>query len=99
MQVYFDIVKAVFFFLTVLIMLYELKLKWILSSDLVGSIWPYVLPAYFVFLWLIIWYVIWYIVNLSKDNKNEEKNYTIWFIVGIIIWVLFAFIYYSFINA
>ena len=99
MKTYFDIIKLIFFLLTIIVALFELRIKWVISSNTLNTVWPYVLPAYFVFVWLIIGYIIWYFLDAKNDNKQEEKDYVTWFIVGVVIWIVLAFIYYSFLNA
>ena len=99
MKTYFDIVKLVFFVLTIFVALFQLRIKGVISSSFLDGIWPFILPVYFVFVGLIIWYIIWYIVDLSHDNKQTEKDYILWFIIWAVLWVILAFIYYSFVNA
>ena len=94
MSVYFDIVKLVFFILTIIVSLFQLRLKWVISSSLIEQIWPYILPIYFIFVGLIIGYIIWYVLNAKNDYKDTEKNYIKWFVIGWVIWLLLSAVFY-----
>jgi len=95
MTAYFDIIKFVFFILTMLVALFQLRIKWIISSDIVNKIWPFIMPIYLIILWIIIWYVIWYILQAKEETKEwKEKQYLNWFIIGWIIWIILSAIYY-----
>lgn len=94
MATYFEVIKLLFFILTAIVSLYQLRLKGIIFSSIVDTIWPFVLPVYFVFLGLIIGYIIGYILNMKHDGKNEEKDYITWFIVWGFIWLLIAVLFY-----
>ena len=98
MKVYFDIIKLIFFLLTILVSLFQLRIKWVVSKSFVDNVWPYIMPIYFIFIWLIIGYIIGYILDLQHNNSQEEKDYIMWFIVWVILWIILAFIYYSFVN-
>ena len=94
MTAYFDIIKLVFFILTVFVALFQLRLRGILSHSIVDIIWPFVLPVYFIFVWLIIWYIIWYILSAKNWPDNEEKSYIKWFVIWGIIGIIISAVYY-----
>jgi len=98
MKTYFDVIKLIFFLLTIVVALFQLRIRWVISSSLVETIGPYVMPAYFIFVWVIIGYIIGYILTLQHDNKQDEKDYTTGFIIGTVLGLGLAFIYYSFLN-
>jgi len=94
MATYFDIMKLVFFILTIIVSLFEMRIKWIISSNILWYIWPFVMPIYLIFVWIIIWYIIWYILVKKNDQENEDKMYIKWFIIWWIIWLLLSAVYY-----
>ncbi len=94
MLVYYEMVKLVFFILTFIISLYQLRIKWILPPSVVDVIWPFVMPFYLILIWLIIWYIIWYILTQKRWVMHEEESYISWFIAWWIIWVIISAVYY-----
>jgi len=100
MKIYFDYIKLIFFVLTIIVALFQLRIKWSneILQNFVNNVGPYVMPAYFIFVWLIIWYIISYILIINHDEKQDEKDYTLWFIFWIVIGLWLAFTYYFLIN-
>jgi len=98
MIVYYDVIKLIFFLLTLLVGLYQLRLKWIIPPSVVDIIWPFVMPLYLVVLWLIIGYVIWYILTQKRWKMYEDISYRDWFIAWWVIWVFLSAIYYFLLN-
>jgi len=94
MATYFEVIKLMFFVLTFFVVLYQLRLHWILPSSVVEKIWPFVMPFYLILVGLIIWYVIGYVLTQKRWQLYEEKSYLQGFIVGWIIGVVLAAIYY-----
>ena len=94
MTVYYDIIKLIFFFLTMLVGLYQLRLKWILPSSVVDVIGPFIMPFYLIVVGLIIWYVIGYILTQKRGKMYEDKSYIQGFIAGGIIGVILSAVYY-----
>ena len=94
MATYYDIIKLIFFLLTMIVWLYQLRLKWILPSSVVDIIWPFVMPVYLIVVWLIIWYIIWYILTQKRWKLHEDKSYIQWFIIWWVIWVILSAVYY-----
>ncbi len=94
MSVFYDVIKFSFFILTFIVWIFELRLKWVLSSSVVDIIWPFVLPVYMIFVGLMIGYIIGYILTQKRGITFEEKSYTQGFIIGWIIWLILAAIYY-----
>ena len=96
MEVYYDIVKLVFFIFTFVVGIYQLRIKWFLPHSVLDVIWPFVMPFYLVLVWLIIGYVIGYILVQKKWTLYEEKVYmlgfVIWWVVGLILSLLYYFV-------
>jgi len=100
MPAYFDIIKFIFFLLTIIITLFQLRIKWVISSNVVNIIGPFVLPFYFILIWLIIGYIIGYLKSIKTTNDDKDhKSYIFWFIVGWIIWVILSGVYYFIIKS
>lgn len=98
MSAYFDIIKLVFFWLTIFVALFQLRLKSVISSSIL-DITPFILPFYFIVLWLIIGYIIGYINSTRhNDDTKNDRSYVFWFIIGWIIWLIFSAIYYFLIK-
>lgn len=98
MSAYFDIIKLIFFIFTIIIVLFQLRIKWVMPPSIVDVIWPFVLPFYFILLWLIVGYIIGYIKSMKSWDDKDNKSYIFWFIIGWIIWVIFSAIYYFMIK-
>ena len=98
MIAYFDVIKLIFFVLTIFVSLYELRIKWVVGKSFLDTVGPFILPVYFIFLWLIIWYIIWYLLDMKNDNTKTEKDYTIWFVVWALIWVILSAIFYFIVS-
>ena len=99
MSAYFDVIKLIFFMLTIIIVLFQLRIKWIIPESVLDIIGPFVLPFYFILLWLIIGYIIGYVKSLqTADPDKDDKSYIHWFIIGWIIWVIFSAVYYFMIK-
>ncbi len=99
MAAYFDIIKLIFFILTIIIVLFQLRIKWVMPESIVDVIGPFMLPFYFILLWLIIGYIIGYIKSVKSNEEYEDKSYIQWFIIGWVIWVIFSAVYYFIIWA
>ena len=91
---YYDIVKLIFFILTFIISLYQLRLKGILPSSVIDVIGPFVMPFYLILIWIIIGYIIGYILTQKRWPLYEDKSYIQWFIAWWIIWLILSAIYY-----
>lgn len=100
MSAYFDIIKLIFFFVTIFVVLFELRIKWLIAENSIFfTIGKFVLPFYLILLWLILGYIIWYIKSLQTTGTDtDDKSYIFGFIVGWIIGLIFSVVYYFFIN-
>ena len=94
MATYYDIIKLIFFFLTMLVGLYQLRIKWVLSPSVVDVVGPFVMPFYLVVVWLIIGYIIGYVLTQKRWKMYEDKSYMQGFIIWGIIWVILSAVYY-----
>lgn len=94
MAIYFDIMKLVFFILTIIVSLFEMRIKGIISSEIIWYIWQFVMPIYLIFVWIIIGYIIWYVLVKKNDKEKEDKMYIKWFIIWWVIWVILSAVYY-----
>jgi len=94
MLVYYDIVKLIFFVLTFIVALYELRLKGVLPHSIVDVIWPFVMPFYLILVGLIIGYIIGYVLTQKRWVRYEEESYKQGFVIGGIIGLILSGIYY-----
>ena len=94
MSTYFEVIKLLFFIFTFLIILYQLRLHWILPDSIVNVIWPFVMPFYLILVGLIIGYVVGYILTQKRWKSEEEKSYLQWFIIWWVIGIILAWVYY-----
>jgi len=92
-----EILKGLYFLISILIGLFFLRGLYILPEDkylLVGKI---LMPGYMLLTGLMIWYLIWYFLEtrfqLKWKESNLQKIYTIWFSLGLIIGIILAIIY------
>lgn len=98
MTSYFDIIKLFFFLLTIFVVLFQLRIKGIVSQSIVDGVGPFILPAYFIFLWLMIWYIIWYMLAMRNEKEKQDKSYIKWFILWWIIGLILSAVYYFMIG-
>lgn len=95
MTAYFDVMKLIFFVLTILVALFQLRLKWIISSNILWIIWPFIMPIYLIVLGIIMWYIIWYVMQAKEETIQwKEKKYITWFVIWWVIWVILSAVYY-----
>lgn len=98
MSAYFDIMKLIFFALTIVIVLFQLRIKWVVPETFIDTIGPFILPFYFVLVWVIIGYIIGYVKSIQTQDDKKDKAYVYWFVIGWIIWVMFSAVYYFIIR-
>lgn len=99
MYVFFEVIKWIFLFFTVMVWILFLRWNIILWESSFWIAKQVIMPWYLIFCWLIIWYLIAHIwiwndldeVNLLK-NKIYVKSFIIWIILGIVLAITYIFI-------
>jgi hypothetical protein len=94
MWIFFEILKGIFFFLTVIVWIFFLRWEIILNSQYYDVIKQFLMPWYLIFCGIMIWYIIsrirlWY----DDEHPDKHKIYINSFLIWIIIWVILAIIY------
>lgn len=81
MQVFFEIMKGLFFFLTILVGLIFLRGEVILGSEYTTIVRQMIMPGYLILCGIMIGYIIAQITNSTPDTKKYIKP----FIIGILV--------------
>ncbi len=100
MAVLFEVLKWVFFFLSILVGAFFLRGDYILSDSnfqLYGDI---LMPGYIVIVWIMIGYIIatiWIVKDDLQENEEQKnkvytKSFAIWTVLGVLLAVLYVFL-------
>lgn len=94
MNTLFEIIKWIFFFLTIVVGLFLLRGSVIFGPEYLLLIKQMLMPGYLVFCWTMFGYIVariqlWY----EEDHPHKNRIYVRSFIFGIILWILLAVIY------
>ncbi|MFA5747813.1 MAG: hypothetical protein WC872_01735 [Candidatus Absconditabacterales bacterium] len=94
MGIFFEILKGIFFFLTVIVGIFFLRGEIILNSQYYDVIKQFLMPGYLIFCGIMIGYII-SRIRLGYDDEHPDKHkiYINSFLIGIIIGVILAIIY------
>jgi len=99
MYVFFEVIKWIFLFLTVMVGILFLRGNIILWENSFWIAKQVVMPWYLIFCWLIIWYLIahiriWNDLDEANTLKNKiyVKSFIIWIILGIVLAITYIFI-------
>ena len=90
MNIFFEILKSFFFFLTIIVWLFFLRWEILLSSNVYEIIKTFIMPGYLVFCWLMIGYLI---ASIQSKDTNDTTIYTKSFIIGITIGLVLSLSY------
>ncbi len=90
MNIFFEILKWFFFFLTIIIGLFFLRWEILLSGNIYEIIKTFIMPWYLIFCGLMIGYLI---ANIQAKNNDDTSIYTKSFIIGITIGLVLSLSY------
>jgi len=94
MAIFFEVLKGIFFFLTLLVALFFLRWDVILSKEYYFVVKQIIMPWYLLFCGLMLGYVISHIWTGNKDEvEQKNKIYVKSFIIGIVIGLVLALTY------
>lgn len=90
MNIFFEILKSFFFFLTIIVWLFFLRGDILLSNNVYEIIKTFIMPWYLIFCGLMIGYLI---ANIQSKDTHDTNIYTKSFIIGITIWLVLSLSY------
>lgn len=96
MYVFFEVIKWLFLFFTVMVWILFLRGNIILWESSFRIAKQVIMPGYLIFCWLIIGYLIAHVwIGNDRDEANTQKNkiYVKSFIIWIILWIVLAITY------
>lgn len=100
MKYFFEIIKIVFFVVSMIVWLFFLRWK-VMVWEYHENILTFLMPLYLVLCWLVIWYLIanfLIIKNDVEDVKLSDKLYMNSFIAWWVVWLVLAVIFIFMIN-
>ncbi len=93
MKTFFEILKWLFFFLTIIVWLFFLRWEILLSNHMYEVIKTFIMPGYLIFCGLMIWYLLAKIQSKDSDNQNiYTKSFIIGIIIGLVLSLSYMFI-------
>ena len=94
MNTLFEVIKWVFFFLTIAIGLFLIRGGVILSPEYYLLIKQMLMPGYLVFCGTMFWYIIARVqLGYDEEHPNKNKIYIRSFVFGVLLGVILAIIY------
>jgi len=94
MAIFFEVLKWIFFFMTILVWLFFLRWDVVIWENYYYIVKQIMMPWYLLFCWLMLWYIIAHIRNGSDiDNPDKKSIYIKSFLIGIIVGLILSVLY------
>ncbi len=95
MVIFFEIIKAIFFGLTILVWVFYLRWKYLwLADGQTQQLQQLLMPWYMVFCGIMLGYMIAHVWAWTLQNEEDKKKiYIKSFIIGIGLWLCLALVY------
>lgn len=94
MTIFFEFIKGIFFFLTIVVGLFFLRGSIIVGPEYYAVVKEILMPGYLVFCGMMFGYIIARLrLGYDEEHPQKTKIYIRSFIIGITIWILLAVMY------
>lgn len=94
MQTLFDVLKWIFFFLTVMVALFFLRGDVVIWAQYYPIVKQIIMPGYLLFCGIMLGYIIAHLRSGNReDNPQKNKIFVNSFMIGLGIWLFFAITY------